>query len=214
MAAAVHLISTGDLLNAVLISVRRILLGFGFAAAVAVPVGLAMGLLPSVESSLDPVVQPLRSIAPIALVPLAILWFNSGTNTAVFIVFYSAFFPILINTIAGVKGVSMQFIRAARVQGVSELTILRTIIIPAALPTLFVGLRLGMGESWAAIIAAELAVGARTGTSGGIGQMMFLFFAYNVDPNAIIVCMITIGLIGFVIDRGLRNLQRLLMPWV
>lgn len=213
VAAATRLIDSGDLPLALWISIQRVLAGFAVAVVLAVPIGLAMGYAKVVEVGLDPVVQPLRSVAPIALVPLAIVWFGTGTEAAVFIVAYAAFFPILINTIAGVKGVNPKLVDAARVLGLGRLTIVRVVVLPAALPGIFIGLRLGLGISWAAIVAAELAVGAKTGANGGIGQMMFIFFAYDVNPNGIIVCMITVGLFGFATEYGLRWLQRGLMPW-
>lgn len=213
LTAANDLIFSGELPLALWTSIRRVLMGFAVAVAIAVPVGLAMGYAKTIEISLDPVVQPLRSVAPIALVPLAIVWFGTGTEASVFIVAYAAVFPILINTIAGVKGVRKQLVNAARVLGLRRMTILRTVVLPASLPDIFVGLRLGLGLAWAAIVAAELAVGAKTGASGGIGQMMFIFFAYDVNPNGIIVCMITVGLFGFATEFGLRSIQRRLMPW-
>jgi ABC-type nitrate/sulfonate/bicarbonate transport system permease component len=214
VAAAQRLIASGDLPLALWTSLRRVLIGFAIAALIAIPLGLAMGYFRAVEQAFDPIVQPLRSIAPIALVPLAIVWFGTGSEAAVFIVAYAAVFPILINAIAGTKGVRLQHIRAARVLGLSQLRILRAVILPSAFAQTFIGLRLGMGLAWAAIVAAELAVGARTGASGGIGQMMFVFFAYSVEPNAIIVCMAVVGICGLLMDHGLRALQRRFMPWV
>jgi ABC-type nitrate/sulfonate/bicarbonate transport system permease component len=211
--AGYSLIMSGNLQLALWTSIQRVLIGFVIATVIAVPSGLAMGYRRIVEASLDPVVQPLRAVAPIALVPLAIVWFGTGTEAAVFIVAYAACFPILINAIAGVKGVRPQLIRAARVLGLKNFTILRAVVLPAALPDIFVGLRLGLGLSWAAIVAAELAVGAKTGATGGIGQMMFIFFAYDVNPNGIIVCMMTVGLFGFFTEHGLRVIQYRLMPW-
>jgi ABC-type nitrate/sulfonate/bicarbonate transport system permease component len=98
---------------------------------------------------------------------------------------------------------------------VPRATILRTVILPGALPQIFTGARLGMGVAWTSIIAAELAVGAKAGSggSGGIGQMMFVFYAYSVELNSIVVCMISVGLIALAIDRGLLWLQRRSMPW-
>lgn len=213
IAAARDLIGSGALPLALSISIRRVLAGFAIAAAITLPLGLVMGSMRPVEASLDPLVQPLRAVAPIALVPLAIVWFGSGDQAAIFIVAYAAGFPILINTIAGVKSVRRQLVDAARVLGLGKTTILRAVVLPAALPDVFVGLRLGLGIAWAAIVAAELAVGAKTGASGGLGQMMFIFFAYDVNPNGIIVCMITVGLFGFATEYGLRRIQRWLMPW-
>jgi len=211
--AAQELIRTGDLPIAFLVSIQRVAAGFLLACLIAVPLGLLMGYFRLVERNLDPLVQTFRSVAPIALVPLAIIWFGTGNISAIFIVAYGAVWPLLINTIHGVKGVDIKLVRAAQTMGLSRGQILRTVILPGALPSMFVGVRLAMGVAWGAIVAAELAVGAKSGSSGGLGQMMFLFYAYSVEMNNIVVCMITVGLVAFVIDRSLRALQALLMPW-
>jgi len=99
--------------------------------------------------------------------------------------------------------------------GVSRLTILTRVVLPGALPAILLGTRLAMGVAWTAIIAAELAVGAKSGGggSGGIGQMMFVFYAYNIDLNAIVVCMAVVGVVALLIDRLFRTAERHLIPW-
>ena len=99
--------------------------------------------------------------------------------------------------------------------GPSRLATMRTVIVPAALPSILVGLRIALGVGWTAIVAAELAVGAKAGGggSGGIGQMMFVFYAYSIELNRIIVCMIAVGIVALVLDRALRAAMRALMPW-
>jgi len=213
--AAWKLIRSGDLPLALLQSFGRVLAGFAWAAAFGLIFGALMGTYRAIDRSLDPLVESFRSIAPIALLPLAILWFGTGTPAAAFIVGYAAFFPMIVNTIHGVKSVDPQLIRAARTLGVGRFTILRTVVLPGALPYIFVGARLALGVAWTSIIAAELAVGAKAGggSTGGIGQMMFVFYAYSVDLNGIIVCMISVGLVALVIDRGLRRLEDWMLPW-
>lgn len=215
VAAASTLIASGDLPLAILQSLGRVFAGFACAATIAVPLGLAMGAWRAVERNLDPVVESFRPVAAIAILPLAILWFGTGTPAAVFIVAYAAFFPIIVNTIAGVKQVDRRLVQAALTMGVGRLAILRTVIVPGALPQIGVGLRLGLGIAWTAIVAAELAVGAKAGGggSGGIGQMMFIFYAYSVELNSIVVCMIAVGLVALTLDRALRWLLRTTMPW-
>lgn len=215
VAAAKALISSGDLHLALLVSIQRVLWGFLIAVAIAIPLGLLMGYFRAVERNLDPIVQTFRSVAPIALVPLSIVWFGTGNISAIFIVAYGAVFPLLINTISGVKEVDATLVRVALTMGLSKGQILRRVILPGSLPLVFVGIRLSMGVAWGAIVAAELAVGAKSGAlyTGGIGQMLFRFYAYSVEMNSIVVCMITIGLVALVIDRGLRVLQAKLMPW-
>jgi ABC-type nitrate/sulfonate/bicarbonate transport system permease component len=215
VAAAWHLIGSGDIPLALLQSLWRVLAGFAWATGLALLLGALMGTYRAVDRSIDPLVESFRSIAPIALLPLAILWFGTGTPAAAFIVGYAAFFPMIVNTIHGVKSVDPQLVRAARTLGVDRLTILRTVVLPGALPYIFVGARLALGVAWTSIIAAELAVGAKAGGggTGGIGQMMFVFYAYSVDLNGIIVCMISVGVVALVIDRGLRRLEQWMLPW-
>ena len=213
--AAVTLIESGDLLTGIAQSLGRVFLGFAVASLIAVPLGLAMGAFRSVERNLDPLVESFRPIAAIAILPLAILWLGTGTAAAVMIVAYAAFFPIVVNTIAGAKRVDATLLRAAATMGLDRLTTLRTVVVPAALPSIGVGLRIGMGVAWTAIVAAELAVGAKAGGggTGGIGQMMFVFYAYSIELNRIVVCMIAVGLVALVLDRLLQAGMRVLMPW-
>jgi len=213
--AAVRLIASGDLPGAVLQSLGRVALGFVVAGSLALLLGLLMGYYRTVERNLDPIVESFRPVAPIALLPLAILWFGTGTPAAVFVVAYAAFFPMIVNTIHGVKAVEGRLVQAAQTLGLSRATILRTVILPGALPPIFVGARLAMGSAWMSIIAAELAVGSKGGGggTGGIGEMMFVFYAYHIELDSIVVCMITVGLVALAIDRGLRALQRRMLPW-
>jgi ABC-type nitrate/sulfonate/bicarbonate transport system permease component len=209
------LIANGDLPLGILQSLGRVFAGFGVAASIAIPLGLMMGAVRAIERNLDPIVESFRPVAAIAILPLAILWFGTGTPAAVFIVAYAAFFPLLVNTVAGVKRVDRRLVDAARTMGVRRFAILRTVVVPGALPQIGVGLRLALGVAWTAIIAAELAVGAKAGggATGGIGQMMFVFYAYSVELNSIIVCMLAVGLVALGLDRGLRLALARAMPW-
>jgi NitT/TauT family transport system permease protein/taurine transport system permease protein/sulfonate transport system permease protein len=189
--------------------------GFAVAALVALPLGLAMGSSRAIERNVDPLVESFRPIAAIAILPLAILWLGTGTAAAVLIVAYAAFFPLVINTTAGATRINPTLLRAAATMGLSRLTTLRTVVVPGALPSIGVGLRIAMGVAWTAIVAAELAVGAKAGGggSGGIGQMMFIFYAYSIELNRIIVCMLAVGLVALALDRILRAVLAWLMPW-
>ena len=215
LVAATDLIESGDLPSAIAQSLTRVFSGFAVAALVAVPLGLAMGSMRRVERNLDPLIESFRPIAAIAVLPLAILWMGTGTAAAVFIVAYAAFFPLVINTVAGVKRVDRNLLQAAATMGISRITTLRTVIFPGALPSIGVGMRISLGVAWTAIIAAELAVGAKSGGggSGGIGQMMFVFYAYSIELNRIVVCMIAVGIVAYLLDRGLRALLAWGMPW-
>ncbi len=209
------LVASGDLPNATVQSFGRVMLGFLVAAALGITLGLLMGALRGVRRNLDPIVETFRPVAAIAILPMAILWFGTGTPAAVFIVAYAAFFPLVINTMHGVSRMDRSLIQAARTMGVRQHTILRTVVLPAALPSIFVGARLAMGIAWTAIIAAELAVGAKAGGggSGGLGQMMFVDYSYSVDLNGIVVCMIVVGLVSLLIDRCFRLAEHRLLAW-
>lgn len=213
--AAIEMIASGDLPGGVLQSLGRVFGGFAVAALIGGPLGLAMGTMRAVERNVDPLVESFRPIAAIAILPLAILWFGTGTSAAVMIVAYAAFFPIVVNTVAGVKRVDPTLLRVAATMGIDRFTVLRTVIVPGALPSIGVGLRIALGVAWTAIIAAELAVGAKAGGggSGGVGQMMFVFYAYSIELNRIVVCMIAVGVVAFALDRLLRAVLHRVMPW-
>lgn len=209
------LLGAGSLLSATVQSLGRVLLGFALASALGIALGLMMGSSPAVRENLDPIIESFRPIAPMAILPIAILWLGTGTPTALAIVAYASFFPVLINTVHGVSRVDRKLVLAARTMGISRWTILTRVVLPGALPSILLGTRLAMGVAWTAIIAAELAVGAKSGGggSGGIGQMMFVFYAYNIDLNAIVVCMAVVGLVALLIDQLFRLVEKRLIPW-
>ena len=209
------LTASGDLPSALVQSLGRVLAGFACALVLGGSLGVLMGSSRAWRDNLDPIIESFRPIAPMAVLPIAILWFGTGTPAALAIVTYAAFFPLLVNTVHGVSRVDRKLLLAAQTMGVPRARILRHVLLPAALPAVLLGARLAMGVAWTAIIAAELAVGAKSGAggSGGIGQMMFIYYAYSVDLNAIVVCMIVVGLVAMLIDRLFRRAERALMPW-
>lgn len=209
------LTASGDLPSALAQSLGRVVAGFCFALLLGGSLGILMGSSRKLRANLDPIIESFRPVAPMAVLPIAILWFGTGTPAALSIVTYAAFFPLLVNTVHGVSRVDRKLLQAAQTMGIGRARILRHVLLPAALPSMMLGARLAMGVAWTAIIAAELAVGAKSGggTSGGIGQMMFVFYAYSVDLNAIVVCMIVVGVVALAIDRLFRAAERRLMPW-
>ena len=211
----IALSASGDLPLALVQSLGRVVAGFLCALLLGGVLGVLMGSSKPLRDNLDPLIESFRPIAPMAVLPIAILWFGTGTPAALSIVTYAAFFPLLLNTIHGVSRVDRKLVQAASTMGVPRHRVLRHVLLPAALPSLLLGARMAMGVAWTAIIAAELAVGARSGggTSGGIGQMMFVFYAYSVDLNGIVVCMIVVGVVALAIDRLFRTVERRLMPW-
>ena len=211
----VELVTTGGLVGALLQSLLRVIGGFAIALVIGTTLGILMGSYPWVRNSLDPIVEAFRPLAPMAILPIILLWFGTGTLAATVIVTYAAFFPLLINVVHSVSRVDRKLVLSASTMGVPRASILLRVILPAALPGILLGARLSMGIAWTAIIAAELGVGAKSGggTSGGIGQMMFIFYSYSVDLNAIVVCMIVVGIVALFIDRLFRVTERKLMPW-
>ena len=162
-----------------------------------------MGPCAAVERNLDPLVESFRPIAAIAILPLVILWLGSGNLAAVAIVAYAAFFPSRsINTVAGVKRIEPSFLRAARTMGVPPLTRLRTVVLPAALPSILVGMRIGLGIAWTAIIAAELAVGAKAGELGRDRPDDVRVLRLLDPAHGIVVCMVAVGLVAMLLDRS------------
>ncbi|MBX3576127.1 MAG: ABC transporter permease [Rhizobiaceae bacterium] len=208
-----QIIADGQLLSALLVSWITILQGFGIAAIAGIGVAMIAGNWPSAASWLEPVINLLRPIAPFAWIPMAILWFGTGGGAAVMITAYAAFFPILTNTLAGVRRIRSSLVTAARVLGASQVTIFLRVVVPGSLPLMLVGLRLGVGMAWAAVIAAELATGQSTTAPPGIGYLMYLNFAAESDVTAIVGMMIAIGLSAFLADQLLRLAARKLIVW-
>lgn len=210
-----ELTASGNLPLSLAQSLGRVLAGFCIGLVLGIGIGVLMGSSRVVRNALDPIVESFRPVAPMAILPIAILWFGTGTPAALSIVGYAAFFPLLLNTVHGVSQVDRKLIQAAQTMGVSRSRIVLKVVLPAALPSVLLGARLAMGVAWTAIIAAELAVGAKSGggSSGGIGAMMFVFYAYSIDLNGIVVCMIVIGMVALLIDRLFRAAERQLVPW-
>jgi len=212
----VELLTSGELLAALEQSLLRIAFGFTFALALAIVIAVLVATWKPFAYMVDPILETFRPIAPIAWVPMAILWFGTGTYAAIFIVAYAAFFPIYVNTLAGVRNIDRGLLNAAKTLGARPTFIARAVIIPAALPSIILGARLGMGLAWAAIIAAEMTVGSKAGGggSGGIGQMMFVFLLYRLDLRYIVVGMISIGLVALLIDAIFQLIGRRVSPWL
>jgi ABC-type nitrate/sulfonate/bicarbonate transport system permease component len=207
----IELGQSGALLKALVISLNRVFWGFSIAFVMGVSLGILMGGLRTIERWLDPLIESLRPIPPIAWVPLAIIWFGLGDTAPIFIVTIAAFFYILINTIAATKNVDRLLIEAAHTLGASRWMIVWEVILPSALPVILVGARLGMGAAWMSIIAAELTAGSRVWAGqieAGIGELMYRFFAYEPNLNYVVTCMAIIGFVALVIDSGFRLLHR------
>lgn len=205
-AAAWELIASGDLFRHLYDSLRREFTAFVWALA-AVPLGIAMGWWPRVNEQLDSLVEILRPIPPLAWIPLSILWFGVGDTQNQFIIFLGIFFPILLNTVTGVRGVEPNLVRAARCLGGGEAAVLWRVVLRAALPQIVTGIRIGLGVGWMALVAAEL-VGANSGLGFLINDARTL-----LRTDIVIVGMIAIGLVGLALDVLIRTVSRHVAPW-
>jgi NitT/TauT family transport system permease protein len=188
-------------------SLLRVLLGFLVATIIAVPLGVAMGWIPELSYIVDPIVEIIRPIPPIAWIGLALLWFGIGLNSAIFLVFIGAFFPILLNTIAGVRNVERRLIEVAYTFGASDWNVLRKVVIPAASPTIYTGLRVGMGIGWMCVVAAEM-IAVRYGLGNLIIESTNL-----LQTDRVMVGMITIGLLGLAINYIFQIVGNRIFQW-
>jgi NitT/TauT family transport system permease protein len=198
---------SGTWLAAVLYSGRRVLQGFLLAAAVGIPLGLFVGWNRLVARLVDPSIQLLRPVPITAWLPFAIAVFGIYDASALFLIGLGAFYPIVVNTTHGVRDTNLLLLRAARMMGAGETTILTKVVFRSALPSIFTGLRLGIGIAWTAVIVAEMIA-----VKSGLGYV--LWDAYYVGRMDICVAtMLSVGLLGFVSDRALQLLSRVLLRW-
>lgn len=205
-AAAWELIVSGELFRHLFDSLRREFVAFLW-ALVAIPLGVAMGWWRGFNEQVDPLFEMLRPIPPLAWIPLSILWFGIGDTQNQFIIFLGIFFPILLNTITGVRGVEQNLVRAARCLGSSEWTVLTQVVLRAALPQIVTGIRIGLGVGWMALVAAEL-VGASSGLGFLINDARTI-----LRTDVVIVGMITIGVVGLLLDVAIRDITARMLPW-
>ncbi|MEJ7667441.1 MAG: ABC transporter permease [Casimicrobiaceae bacterium] len=205
--AAIGLARDFEIFHHAGISLGRMIISIGLASALAVPLGLFMGLSPLFERIVDPTIEVLRPISGIAWIPLALFIFGIGNALPVFIMTYAAFFPIVLGTVLGVRTVDRRLIDAARTMGVPQRTIVTRVVIPAALPSLLVALRVGVALSWTAVVAAEL-----IGAPSGLGYAVEWYRELLMTPQ-VMSFIAMIGVIGYVCDAGVRWLNRYFTPW-
>ena len=203
------ILGTGvNLMDNTLISIKRVVSGFIIAGLIAIPIGILMGYFSIIRDFFDAGIELLRPIPPLAWVPLALAWFGIGETSMLFIIFIGAFFPILINTIAGVKGVPTILVDSAQTLGAKQKDILLKIIIPASSPSILTGLRIGVGIAWMCVVAAEML----PGSDAGLGYL--IMYSYMLSRMDIVVAsMIIIGLIGLTLDKLLRHIEDKYFKW-
>jgi NitT/TauT family transport system permease protein len=198
---------SGELLHDAAASLYRVVMGFLIGAGLALPIGLLMGTSDTVYRLMNPLLQILRPIPPIAYIPLAILWFGLGNPPAFFLISLGAFFPVIMNTIGGVRTVDAIYVRAARNLGASGATLFWRVILPAATPHIMTGLRVGFGVAFIVLIVAEM-IAVNNGLGYRILEAREFFWS-----DKIIAGMISIGLLGLAIDTGLSRLSDHLLRW-
>jgi nitrate/nitrite transport system permease protein len=182
----------------ILISLQRVGVGYILSAAVGIAVGGLLGLNRFIGKGFDPVIQVLRTVPPLAWFPIALMLFQDANTSAVFVIFITAIWPIIINTAVGIRQIPQDYTNVARVLRLSKSAYIREIVIPSTVPYVFTGLRIAIGLAWLAIVAAEMLK-----ADGGIGY--FIWDAYNAGGDSsssqIILAIIYVGLVGLALDR-------------
>jgi NitT/TauT family transport system permease protein len=185
-------------------SLRRVALGYGAAVVLGIPVGLVLGWYPTTNQVVNPAVQILRPISPIAWIPLAIIFFGVGDDAAIFLIFLSAFFPIVVACVDGVSNVPSMFRRAGRNFGLSPLQLLARVVFPAALPRILIGLRISLGIAWLVVVAAEMIA-----VDSGLGYLIIDSRNSGKHYDLVVAAMLMIGVIGLILDLGFRRLEKM-----
>jgi NitT/TauT family transport system permease protein len=188
-------------------SAYRVLVGFLIAAALGVTLGCLIGWFRLVSDLVDPVIQVLRPIPITAWVPFAVIFFGIRDGSAFFLIALGAFFPVVVNTAAGVAGTPKLLVRAARMLGIRPYMLLPRVVLPAAMPFIFTGLRLGMGLAWVLVIVAEMMA-----VKSGLGFAMWDAY-YFLRLDIIIAAMLSVGALGFVSDLIIRLVGRRFLRW-
>jgi len=201
---AVELILDGTLATHIGASLLRVSAGFLLAVVVGVPLGIWMGWVAGAFDTLNPIVQMLRPISPIAWIPIAILWFGVGNASPIYLIFISSVFPLIVQTTVGVHTIERRYLWAAENFAVSRATLFRSVVIPAALPQVIVGMRIGLGVAWLVVVAAEM-IALRS----GLGYLIIDSRNAGNRYDLVIAGMIIIGLIGLLLDGLMRLLEGL-----
>lgn len=200
--------TSGDLLHHIAASVNRVWIGYAFAVLLAIPLAIAMSISRPLKALLEPILEFLRQIPPLALMPLLMLWLGIGETQKVGIIILACFFPIFLGMRGGIAQVDHKLIEVGKVCGFSRHEIIRRIIVPSSLPSLTIGLRIGLGYSWRALVGAELIA-----SSAGLGYM--ITDAQDLARTDIVLGgIVVIGAIGLLSDFLLKRCFQRLAPWL
>jgi nitrate/nitrite transport system permease protein len=190
----------------ILASLRRVAVGFTLAAVAGIALGILIGTSALLYDALDPIFQVLRTVPPLAWLPISLAAFRDSEPSAIFVIFITAIWPIILNTAVGVHQVPQDYKNVAKVLQLSKTEYLLSILLPATVPYVFTGLRIGVGLSWLAIIAAEMLI-------GGVGIGFFIWDAWNSSLiSEIILALVYVGIVGLLLDRLVAFVSRLVVP--
>jgi NitT/TauT family transport system permease protein len=203
VAAIGELAASGRLFRYAIASLFRVTWGFTFAIVVGIPLGLVLGWFRRGGMTVGPTLQFLRPISPLAWIPLAILWFGVGDGSAIFLIFIATVLPLALTAMHAARSVDRTYIAAARNFGLSNAAILRRVLFPSALPQLISGIRIALGIAWLIVVAAEMIA-----VNSGLGFLIVDARNAGNRYDLVVAGMVTIGLIGLVLDNALRSLQR------
>jgi NitT/TauT family transport system permease protein len=198
----VDLVRRGLLLKYVTASLFRVTWGFVAAAVLAIPIGLVIGWFRRFERALNPLIQIFRPISPLAWIPMAILWFGVGDLSAVFLIFISCFFPLLLTAINSVQRVPAVYLNAGRNFGMGPARLIYRVLYPAVLPQLITGLRITLGIAWLVVVAAEMIA-----VNSGLGFLIVDARNAGNRYDLVVAGMLIIGVIGCLLDLGMRSFQ-------
>jgi nitrate/nitrite transport system permease protein len=187
-------------------SLQRVAVGFTLAAIVGIAAGILIGSSALIYDAIDPIFQILRTVPPLAWLPISLAAFRNNEPSAIFVIFITAIWPIIINTAVGVQQVPQDYKNVSRVLKLSKVEYFFNILFPATVPYVFTGLRIGIGLSWLAIVAAEMLI-------GGVGIGFFIWDAWNSSMiSEIILALIYVGIVGFLLDRLMAYIAKLVVP--
>ncbi|MBF2075113.1 MAG: nitrate ABC transporter permease [Synechococcales cyanobacterium C42_A2020_086] len=187
-------------------SLQRVAIGFTLAAIIGILVGVIIGSSPLIYDALDPIFQVLRTVPPLAWLPISLAAFQNNEPSAIFVIFITAIWPILINTAVGVQQVPNDYKNVSRVLQLSKIEYFFNVLFPATVPYIFTGLRIGVGLSWLAIVAAEMLI-------GGVGIGFFIWDAWNSSLiSEIILALVYVGIVGLILDKIVLLVGRLVVP--
>jgi nitrate/nitrite transport system permease protein len=187
-------------------SLQRVLQGFTLAAIVGISIGIVVGTNEFLYDALDPIFQILRTIPPLAWLPIALATFQQSNPSAIFVIFITSIWPIIINTIAGVQQIPQDYINVSKVLQLSRKEYFLDVVFPATVPYIFTGLRIGVGLSWLAIVAAEMLI-------GGVGIGFFIWDAWNAaNISQIIIALLYVGLVGLLLDKTIAFIATKVVP--